>query len=113
MRKNSVVDTIAIIAVICTIILICVLTVSIIVAMVEENRNENLYAINTVVMNINSETDEVFCIDKNGNIWSFYGTEDWAVNDNAILIMIKNKTETIYDDEIISAIYSRFFENNP
>lgn len=43
--------------------------------------------------------------DFNGNMWSFYGAEDWEINDICAVIMDNNGTETIYDDIITSIRY--------
>ena len=55
---------------------------------------EHLYSISTTVTEIN-----------NGNIWEFYGVEDWEVGDSCALTMYDNKTEQIFDDEIIRTTY--------
>lgn len=66
-----------------------------------------LYPAYTVVTEVNYETDEVFCEDFVGNVWSFYGTEDWIEGDIASLLMDTMGTEeTIYDDEIVRARYT-------
>ena len=55
---------------------------------------EHLYSISTTVTEIN-----------NDNIWEFYGVEDWEVGDSCALTMYDNKTEQIFDDEIIRTTY--------
>ena len=55
---------------------------------------EHLYSISTTVTEIND-----------GNIWEFYGVEDWEVGDSCALTMYYNKTEQIFDDEIIRTTY--------
>lgn len=51
--------------------------------------------------------DLVTVTDCNGFVWTFYGVEDWQPGDCAALLMYDNGTETIYDDEVISARYER------
>ena len=57
---------------------------------------EHLYSISTTVTAIEIN---------NGNIWEFYGVEDWEVGDSCALTMYDNKTEQIFDDEIIRTTY--------
>lgn len=66
------------------------------------------YALATKVIELDYEQDIVYCEDGNGNVWSFYGTEDWDIGDIASLCMNDMGTEQIYDDKIINARYSAF-----
>lgn len=66
----------------------------------------DLYPLPTVVTEINYSIDKVTCADYNGYEWSFYGCEDWQVNDICTLLMDSQKTEKIYDDRIVQTRYS-------
>lgn len=68
------------------------------------------YALTTKVVELDRENDVVVCEDFNGNLWEFYGCEDWQIDDIASLLMDDNGTPTIYDDEIVSARYNGTFE---
>lgn len=70
---------------------------------------ENTYALTTIVLEVMPETDEVVCIDFNGNIWVFYGSEDWLVGDVATLTMSNSDSNSIIDDEIIDTQYNGWF----
>lgn len=70
----------------------------------------SIYPLTTKIVMVNYPTDEVWCEDYNGNIWEFYGCEDWAIGDVASLLMNDNGTENIYDDEIMSTRYQGTFE---
>ena len=70
----------------------------------------SVYPLTTKVVMVDYPTDVVWCEDFNGNIWEFYGCEDWCVNDIASLLINDNGTENIYDDEIMSAKYNGTFE---
>lgn len=72
----------------------------------ETIETEDVYAITTVVVELDYGEDTVTCQDFNGNLWVFYGVEDWAVCDVATLVMWNAETDTIYDDEILHAYYS-------
>ena len=76
----------------------------------QTNVEENNYALTTKVVMIDYPTDVVWCKDFNGNIWEFYGCEDWAIGDIASLLMNDKGTENIEDDEIMSARYNGTFE---
>lgn len=56
-------------------------------------------------MAINAEDDTVTIEYRNGNLWDFYGIEDWQVGDYCACLMDNNGTEIIYDDIICSTRY--------
>lgn len=66
------------------------------------------YVLHTQVVSIDHEADVVACVDTVGNVWEFYGVEDWQKGDFAVLTMNTNGTKTIYDDEIVSAVFEIF-----
>ena len=68
-------------------------------------RKPDYYALATTVNAIDRDTDVVTCEDYTGNLWEFYGVEDWQVGDNANLLMDTMGTESIYDDEVCGATY--------
>lgn len=69
------------------------------------------YALATTVCAIDRDADVVVCEDYNGNVWEFYGAEDWEVGDNANLLMDTMGTTTIYDDAIAGATYGGWVLN--
>lgn len=71
----------------------------------------NLYAKTAVVTCTDEETDMVYCLDCNKNIWTFEGIEDWMPGDIVSMIMDTKNTSTIYDDEIVSVTYSGTYED--
>lgn len=75
-------------------------------ANVNGNARETVYPMTTMVTDLDKVNDTVTVIDCNGNEWEFSGVEDWMVGDIASLIMLDKGTESIYDDEIITAWYS-------
>ena len=64
------------------------------------------YALTTCVVNIDRENDIVTCEDSNGNLWEFYGVEDWEIGDCASLLMNSRGTEKIQDDTIENVKFS-------
>ena len=66
--------------------------------------SNNLYAKTTIVTDIDRTTDTVIVTDSTGNEWAFYGIEDWQIDDVCSMLMDTAKTESIYDDIIVSAV---------
>lgn len=66
---------------------------------------ENYYALSTTVTSVDTTTDTVTVEDYNGNLWSFYGVEDWQNGDRCSLVMDTQGTPSIYDDVIVSQKY--------
>ena len=65
--------------------------------------NGRYYALTTKVVELDRE-------DFNGNLWEFYGCEDWQIGDIASLLMNSHGTEKIFDDKIELARYNGTFE---
>lgn len=68
------------------------------------------YALTTVVVSLDYDTDTVEVEDFNGNVWAFDGCEDWQLMDVCALSMDDNNTATIYDDVILSARYNGWLD---
>lgn len=61
-----------------------------------------IYFNNCVVVEVDDSADTVECVDTCGEVWAFYGTDEWQVGDSVVLTMDTCKTQSIYDDTIIS-----------
>ena len=68
------------------------------------------YAMTTVVVSLNYDTDTVEVEDFNGNVWAFNGCEDWQLFDVCTLEMDDNNTANIYDDVILSTRYNGWLD---
>ena len=101
-RKTTIIITIAFFAVIALIAGFATFAVNAHV----NNTADRLYPLNTVVQEINEKTDTVTCADYNGNLWEFYGVEDWQEGDFATMIMDTCGTTNIFDDEIVKVEYN-------
>lgn len=66
---------------------------------------DNYYPLVTKIVRFDEENDEVFCEDSNGFLWSFYGIEDWSIDDTAVLLMDNMGTQLIFDDAIVKTKY--------
>ena len=98
-KKTIIITTIAIIALIAGI-------ATFVVNAHINNAADRLYPLNTVVQEINEETDTVTCADCNGNLWEFYGVGDWQEGDFATMIMDTCDTTNVFDDEIVKVEYN-------
>ncbi|MBO4674946.1 MAG: hypothetical protein J5601_02520 [Elusimicrobiaceae bacterium] len=96
-------------------VIICVIALTLMIgtaceAKVEAKPTETLYPLTVKVETVNREADSVSCVDGTGNVWEFFGCEDWQEGDFASLLMNDKGTPSIYDDEIITARYAGTFE---
>lgn len=64
--------------------------------------SEKTYALMCEVVELDKTNDTVTVEDYNGNLWSFVGVEDWAIDDTCAMVMNDKGTESIYDDEVIN-----------
>lgn len=76
---------------------------------VNEMKLDNLYPTTAFVTELDYENDLVYITDTNGHCWSFYGTEDWQIDDVCSCIMNNKGTEKVFDDEILKVRYSGHF----
>lgn len=58
------------------------------------------------VREVNYDDNAVVFEDYNGYLWEMYGIEDWMEGDCAVLMLRPAGSQSIFDDEIISARYS-------
>lgn len=75
-------------------------------AMLNNTTTCERYALTTCVVEVDRDNDIVTCEDSNGNLWEFYGCEDWQEGDCASLLMNDQGTPSVYDDAIEGARYS-------
>ena len=69
-------------------------------------QNNMVYSLSTIVTDLDRERDIVTVEELDGsNVWTFYGVEDWEINDICSLTMFNNNTPKIYDDIIIGITY--------
>lgn len=68
----------------------------------------SLYPRAMQVVEFETETDTVVCVDATGLEWAFYGIEDWEIGDLVVCIMDTNETDVITDDSIVEIRYSGY-----
>ena len=68
------------------------------------------YPLAAKVVDLDYRQDFVTMEDGAGNLWGFWGCEDWERGDLAAMIMDSHGTGNIDDDEIVTIRYAgRFF----
>ena len=90
-----------------SLILIVLFVITACVCGLATNHNDT-YTKTVEIVEVDTQNDVVVCVDTNGEAWEFYGVEDWQEGDFAVLTMNTNGTSTIYDDEIVSAVFEIF-----
>ena len=66
-----------------------------------KNNIDSYYPMNTVVREIDYDNNIVIVENNNGELFSFFGTDSFKVNDSCALLMYDNNTSDITDDVII------------
>lgn len=66
-----------------------------------KNDIDSYYPMNTVVREIDYDNNIVIVENNDGELFSFFGTDSFKVNDNCALLMYDNTTSDITDDVII------------
>lgn len=70
--------------------------------------NDTRYIIEAKVIGTDTVTDTVQIEDTHGEVWEFFGVNNFQENDSVIVLMDNQKTSTIYDDEILSVCLDPF-----
>ena len=86
----------------CVVACVCVMSVY---QLSEAERMEHLYPLSTHVVEVDRVDDVVTVEDSVGNLWSFFGCEDWIVGDGCAMLMDDMGTASIYDDAILATYY--------
>lgn len=86
-------------------LLIITTLIFLILAKILKPDTENCYYPETAVV-VEICEDEVIVETYTGNLFGFYGSEDWFIGDIASLIIDDCGTSTVEDDIIITAKYS-------
>lgn len=83
-------------------IIIAISTVFLIHQVTSPTDSNTHYVIQAKVIGIDTTSDTVQIEDSHGEIWEFFGTENFQKGNSVIVLMDNQKTSTIYDDEILS-----------
>ena len=63
---------------------------------------DNIYPHAAVVVEVDDVGDCVYASDYNGEVWMFYGAEDWMIGDIAAMIIDDCGTPEVAGDKIVS-----------
>lgn len=66
-----------------------------------KNNIDSYYPMDTVVREIDYDNNIVIVENNDGELFSFFGTDSFKVNDSCALLMYDNNTSNITDDVII------------
>lgn len=76
-----------------------------------EEQAPRIYPKCGVVYALEYAEDAVIVQDFTGELWEFYGIEDWMVGDIVAMTMLDaGLPDYIWDDEIIAAVYDGYIE---
>lgn len=64
--------------------------------------NDTNYTMQAKVIDVDTTSDTVQIEDSHGEIWEFFGTENFQKDNSVIVLMDNQGTSTVYDDEILS-----------
>lgn len=73
-------------------------------------KNNLIYPQTTIVTNVDYINDIVTIETFSGNIYQFYGCDDYIINDIVSCIMFTNYTENVTDDIIIMKQYDGYIK---
>ena len=90
-------------------LLILILAIAIIACICSCGKSSTLYPETGKVVEICN--DVVTVETSTGNLFAFYGAEDWSIGDCVSMIMDSCGTENITDDIILAVKYSGVWEN--
>ena len=72
----------------------------------EQEKQAYYYTKMSTVLEVNSYDDSVIVVDEYGEMWEFYGAEDWAVADYCELIFAESGVPGYFwDDAIVGTVY--------
>lgn len=100
-----------------TIINICVVTHLVIVTIFvvclihrtnSSTTNDTNYTMQAKVINVDTASDTVQIEDSHGEVWEFFGAENFQKDNSVIVLMDNQGTSTVYDDEILSVRLAPF-----
>lgn len=77
-------------------------TASLIRQVTSPTANNTRYITQAEVISTDATSDTVQIEDTHGEVWEFFGAEDFQKGNSVVVLMDNQKTSTIYDNEILS-----------
>lgn len=100
--KDKTFYTIINICVVIDLVIVTIFVVSLIHRASSPTTNDTNYTMQAKVVDVDTASDTVQIEDSHGEIWEFFGTENFQKDNSVIVLMDNQGTSTIYDDEILS-----------
>ena len=100
--KNKTFYTIINICAVIAFIMIAIVMASLTHQIISGTTNDTNYTMQAKVIDVDTALDTVQIEDLHGEVWEFFGTENFQKGNSVIALMDNQGTSTIYDDEILS-----------
>ena len=100
--KDKTFYTIINICVVIDLVIVTIFVVSLIHRASSPMTNDTNYTMQAKVVDVDTASDTVQIEDSHGEIWEFFGAENFQKDNSVIVLMDNQGTSTIYDDEILS-----------
>lgn len=100
--KDKTFYTIINICVVITFVMIAIVMASFTYHVTSGTTNDTTYTMQAKVIDVDTASDTIQIEDSHGEIWEFFGTENFQKDNSVIVLMDNRGTSTIYDDEILS-----------
>ena len=100
--KDKTFYTIINICVVIDLVIVTIFVVSLIHRATSPTTNDTNYTMQAKVIDVDTASDTVQIEDSHGEIWEFFGTENFQKDNSVIVLMDNQGTSTIYDDKILS-----------
>jgi len=83
-------------------IMAVIITVSLIHPVTSPTDNNTHYVTQAKIIGIDTTADTVQIEDSHGEIWEFFGAENFQKGNSVIMLMDDQSTSSVYDDTILS-----------
>ena len=89
--------------VVIALIIIAIIAISLICQVIPSTTNNDThYIVQAEVIDVDTTSDTVQIEDTHGEIWEFFGTDNFQKGNSVIVLMDNQRTSAIYDDEILN-----------
>lgn len=100
--KDKTFYTIINICAVIALIIIAIVMASLAHQVISRTTNDTNYTMQAKVIGVDTTSDTVQIEDSHGEVWEFFGTENFQKDNSVIVLMDNQGTSTVYDDEILS-----------
>jgi hypothetical protein len=100
--KDKTFYTIINICAVIALIMIAIVTASLTHHITSCTTNDTTYTMQAKVIDVDTVSDTVQIEDSHGEVWEFFGTENFQKGNSVIVLMDDQSTSSVYDDTILS-----------